>query len=67
MAAGKPAPNPASASLQITKARLPLLQSIGPTYRQYQAMLVLWERDGLTLGDISARLLLHKKTRVTLG
>lgn len=46
-----------SASLQMTKAYKPLLQRIGLTYPQYLAMLVLWERDGITVGDISARLL----------
>ncbi len=46
-----------SASLQMTKAYKPLLQGIGLTYPQYLAMLVLWERDGLTVGEISARLL----------
>lgn len=46
-----------SASLQMTKAYKPLLQEIGLTYPQYLAMLVLWERDGLTVGEISARLL----------
>ena len=46
-----------SASLQMTKAYKPLLQSIGLTYPQYLAMLVLWERDGLTVSEISARLM----------
>jgi DNA-binding MarR family transcriptional regulator len=46
-----------SASLQMTKAYKPLLKSIGLTYPQYLAMLVLWERDGLTVGEISARML----------
>ncbi|MFL9815341.1 MarR family transcriptional regulator [Stutzerimonas sp. VN223-3] len=46
-----------SASLQMTKTYKPLLQSIGLTYPQYLAMLVLWERDGLTVSEISARLL----------
>lgn len=46
-----------SASLQMTKAYKPLLQGIGLTYPQYLAMLVLWERDGITVGEISARLL----------
>lgn len=46
-----------SASLQMTKAYKPLLQKIGLTYPQYLAMLVLWERDGLTVSEISARLL----------
>lgn len=35
-----------------------MLQRIGLTYPQYLAMLVvLWEDDGITVGDISARLL----------
>ncbi|WP_404437377.1 MarR family winged helix-turn-helix transcriptional regulator [Stutzerimonas chloritidismutans] len=46
-----------SASLQMTKAYKPLLKDIGLTYPQYLAMLVLWERDGITVGEISARLL----------
>jgi MarR family transcriptional regulator, organic hydroperoxide resistance regulator len=46
-----------STSLQMTKAYKPLLQDIGLTYPQYLAMLVLWERDGITVGDISSRLL----------
>lgn len=46
-----------STSLLMTKAYKPLLQSIGLTYPQYLAMLVLWEGDGITVGDISARLL----------
>ncbi|MWV17291.1 MarR family transcriptional regulator [Pseudomonas sp. L-22-4S-12] len=46
-----------STSLLMTKAYKPLLQSIGLTYPQYLAMLVLWEGDGITVGEISARLL----------
>ncbi|MEK1905471.1 MAG: MarR family transcriptional regulator [Pseudomonas sp.] len=46
-----------STSLMLTKVYKPLLQSIGLTYPQYLAMLVLWEGDGITVGDISARLL----------
>jgi len=46
-----------STSLLMTKAYKPLLQSIGLTYPQYLAMLVLWERDGITVGEISSRLL----------
>jgi DNA-binding MarR family transcriptional regulator len=46
-----------STSLLMTKAYKPLLQSIGLTYPQYLAMLVLWERDGITVGEISTRLL----------
>lgn len=46
-----------STSLLMTKIYKPLLQPLGLTYPQYLAMLVLWEQDGITVGDISARLL----------
>ncbi|BCQ63817.1 MarR family transcriptional regulator [Pseudomonas sp. Boi14] len=46
-----------STSLMLTKVYKPLLQKLGLTYPQYLAMLVLWERDGLTVGEISQRLL----------
>jgi DNA-binding MarR family transcriptional regulator len=46
-----------STSLQMTKAYKPLLQSIGLTYPQYLAMLVLWEQDGITVSEMSQHLL----------
>ncbi|MCF8982152.1 MarR family transcriptional regulator [Pseudomonas syringae] len=46
-----------STSLMMTKVYKPLLQALGLTYPQYLAMMVLWERDGLTVGDVSTRLL----------
>jgi DNA-binding MarR family transcriptional regulator len=46
-----------STSLLMTKVYKPLLQALGLTYPQYLAMMVLWERDGLTVGEISTRLL----------
>ncbi|MBD1550340.1 MarR family winged helix-turn-helix transcriptional regulator [Pseudomonas typographi] len=46
-----------STSLLMTKVYKPLLHALGLTYPQYLAMLVLWERDGLTVGEISNRLL----------
>ncbi|WP_028694899.1 MarR family winged helix-turn-helix transcriptional regulator [Pseudomonas cremoricolorata] len=46
-----------STSLMMTKVYKPLLQKLGLTYPQYLAMLVLWEQDGLTVGEISHRLL----------
>lgn len=46
-----------STSLLMTKTYKPLLQALGLTYPQYLAMLVLWENDGITVGEISARLL----------
>ncbi|CAI8961969.1 Organic hydroperoxide resistance transcriptional regulator [Pseudomonas sp. IT-232MI5] len=46
-----------STSLTMTKVYKPLLQALGLTYPQYLAMMVLWEKDGLTVGEISTRLL----------
>ena len=46
-----------SASLAMTKLYKPLLDALGLTYPQYLAMMVLWEEDGLTVGEISSRLL----------
>lgn len=46
-----------STSLLMTKVYKPLLQKLGLTYPQYLAMLVLWEQDGLTVGEISQHLL----------
>lgn len=46
-----------STSLLMTKVYKPLLHALGLTYPQYLAMLVLWEQDGLTVGEISHRLL----------
>ena len=46
-----------STSLLMTKVYKPLLQALGLTYPQYLAMLVLWEHDDLTVGEISQRLL----------
>ncbi|MCZ4322468.1 MarR family winged helix-turn-helix transcriptional regulator [Pseudomonas anguilliseptica] len=46
-----------STSLLLTKVYKPLLQELGLTYPQYLAMMVLWEGDGITVGEISNRLL----------
>ncbi|AAZ35338.1 MarR family transcriptional regulator [Pseudomonas savastanoi pv. phaseolicola] len=46
-----------STSLMMTKVYKPLLQALGLTYPQYLTMMVLWEKDGLTVGDVSTRLL----------
>jgi DNA-binding MarR family transcriptional regulator len=46
-----------STSLMMTKVYKPLLQALGLTYPQYLAMMVLWKQDGLTVGDVSTRLL----------
>lgn len=46
-----------STSLMLTKVYKPLLQALGLTYPQYLAMMVLWEGDGITVGDLSGRML----------
>ncbi|WP_017905678.1 MarR family winged helix-turn-helix transcriptional regulator [Pseudomonas asplenii] len=46
-----------STSLLMTKVYKPLLQALNLTYPQYLAMIVLWEQDRLTVGEISNKLL----------
>lgn len=46
-----------STSLMMTKVYKTLLQALGLTYPQYLAMMVLWEQDGRTVGEVSTRLL----------
>jgi len=44
----------------------PLLDRLGLTYPQYLVMLVLWERDGVTVKDIGERLFLDSGTLTPL-
>jgi DNA-binding MarR family transcriptional regulator len=44
----------------------PLLEGLGLTYPQYLAMLILWERDGLTVSEIGDRLHLDSGTLTPL-
>jgi DNA-binding MarR family transcriptional regulator len=55
-----------SASLAMTKLYKPLLNAIGLTYPQYLALLVLWERDGLTVSELGERLSLDSGTLTPL-
>jgi DNA-binding MarR family transcriptional regulator len=55
-----------STSLAMTKIYKPLLAPLGLTYPQYLAMLVLWERDGLTVGELGERLFLDSGTLTPL-
>jgi len=55
-----------SASLAMTKLYKPLLDELGITYPQYLALLVLWERDGLTVSDLGERLYLDSGTLTPL-
>lgn len=46
----------------ITQAYRPLLEPLDLTYPQYLVMMVLWEQDNLTVGDICHRLMLDTNT-----
>ena len=46
----------------ITQAYRPLLEPLGLTYPQYLVMMVLWEQDNQTVGDIYRRLMLDTNT-----
>ena len=49
-------------SRELTAAYRPLLADLGLTYPQYLVMLVLWEDDGLGVGEIGERLSLASGT-----
>jgi MarR family transcriptional regulator, organic hydroperoxide resistance regulator len=49
-------------SRELTAAYRPLLAELGLTYPQYLVMLVLWEDDGLGVGQIGERLSLDSGT-----
>ncbi|MDI1235974.1 MAG: MarR family transcriptional regulator [Polaromonas sp.] len=55
-----------STSLAMTKLYKPLLDELGLTYPQYLAMLVLWEKDGLTVRELGERLFLDSGTLTPL-
>lgn len=44
----------------------PLLDKLGLTYTQYLAMVVLWERDDQTVGELGDRLFLESNTLTPL-
>jgi DNA-binding MarR family transcriptional regulator len=50
----------------MTKTYKPLLAPLGLTYPQYLVMLVLWEGDGLTVGQLGERLALDSGTLTPL-
>ncbi len=55
-----------SANLAMNKHYRPLLKELGLTYSQYLVMLVLWERDALTVSEIGERLFLDSATLTPL-
>jgi DNA-binding MarR family transcriptional regulator len=55
-----------AASRAITRAYRPLLEPFGLTYPQYLVMLILWEREGLSVNEIGQRLYLDSGTLTPL-
>ena len=55
-----------SASHAFTRAYRKLLEPLGLTYPQYLVMLVLWERDGMRVKEIGAKLYLDSGTLTPL-
>jgi DNA-binding MarR family transcriptional regulator len=55
-----------SASLAMTKLYKPLLHRLGLTYPQYLVMLVLWETNELSVGELGERLYLDSGTLTPL-
>jgi DNA-binding MarR family transcriptional regulator len=55
-----------STGLAMNKLYRKLLRKLDLTYPQYLVMLVLWEREGVTVSDIGARLFLDSATLTPL-
>ena len=51
-----------AAARGVTGLYTPLLKPLGLTYTQYLVFLVLWEKDGITVGEICDRLMLDNGT-----
>lgn len=55
-----------AAARQVVSLYTPYLKEIGITYTQYIVFLVLWERDGVTVGEIGKKLYLDNGTLTPL-
>ena len=51
-----------AAARSVTSLYTPYLKPLGLTYTQYLVLLVLWERDGLTVGELCEKLMLDNGT-----
>ena len=51
-----------AAARHVTGLYTPVLKPLGLTYTQYIVLLVLWEKDGLTVGEIGEMLMLDNGT-----
>jgi len=55
-----------STSLAMSKLYRKLLRGLGLTYSQYLVMMVLWEKDALTVSEVGERLFLDSATLTPL-
>ena len=55
-----------AAARRLTSAYTPYLKPLGLTYTQYIVFMVLWEKDGLTVGEIGEKLRLDNGTLTPL-
>lgn len=55
-----------SASHAVNRVYKPVLDELGLTYPQYLVMVLLWEKDGRTVGELGARLHLESSTLTPL-
>ena len=55
-----------AAARKVTNLYTPYFRRMGLTYTQYIVFLVLWEEDGLSIGDIGHRLFLDNGTLTPL-
>ena len=51
-----------AAARQVVNLYTPVLKPLGLTYTQYLVFLVLWEKDGIPVGEICERLMLDNGT-----
>lgn len=51
-----------AAARNVTNLYTPLLRPLGLTYTQYLVFLVLWEKDGIPVGELCERLMLDNGT-----
>ena len=51
-----------AAARNVTSLYTPWLKPLGLTYTQYITFLVLWEKDGIPVGEIGSRLMLDNGT-----
>ena len=55
-----------SAGHAFNRVYKPMLEKLRLTYPQYIAMVLLWERDGQTVGELGRKLLLESNTLTPL-